>query len=1191
MTDFASSFLHNLNLEDPLLPPTSWESIPSESGHFHLPSPNPLSLRHASSVSEASLVRLAMNALQGFESSLVSVQKLSAAFRSDAADRTFHEVPSLWSRSSSTHALGNVLHSIGCSGLLVFLLGKFVDYFTKFDVEAGNEAKMCPPYSLVNQAFAVAVGKVVEGYICALDTLYASVGLRRSALPSAVGCLNSVVHCEVTLLEVYLHTQDLRSRIESLANICNLYGFRDCYSASGIEVLLARAKSEFCNFYRGGDLLTYLYTQLQVADPAHRPVLKFLFLRTCEPYFGFIRSWIFKAEISDPYDEFLVECIHSHYPDVETGISIDFPLATIRERDGVPVPCFLKDFVIPLFRAGQQLQVLAKLLQLCTFNAPKNHNYESFLPCWSGVSSKCPSYASPLTFSKGNIEAMVLSREYYYKRLHDRLQNLLTELEFRFQQVVPQESVPALLDYSGRSSAIAVLIPPLDDRFIAPSTDDDRESNVLDDDMDSDELSSRDGVRHNADAYESSECSSSTLSEEQNIYQNMTGFPSHTLGEDQTYLSALSFSMSTPVDTLQKPHRCADSCLLDENSRIGERKDACKHSHHKCLLTSQILDDQFSDCVTDKDRLERDYFEKQSVMDLEYKEGLKSHPTDFASQVNERIMGALKEGSSYFRKTILDSNALIEEAFGNVGPQKASYASDTFALRQLKVNYHNKFLSMNPMLTKNNFLHLTSRPGECCESDIGDSLPYFNFSQIKDPCKVFPVKVPVGLMDANASTTSVRSDHPVKQSFAKDDVLIERTIVSNLLPSADSTSDSKGDATVTNVSGGSCWESLLGRFNDTVVNKVEDYSESLTAIFDIPLDFIIDKCVLQEIMFQYKYVSKLTIKLLEEGFELQEHLLALRRYHFMELADWADLFIMSLWNHKWSITQADHRLSEIQSFLESSVQRSSCERDRNKDRLFVYLKGHDAVPLSASAIGVHSFNFLGLGYRVDWPISIVLTPDALKIYAKIFSFLIQVKLALFSLTDVWCQLKDLFHLASWNSHSEEHEKELSHFKALVKMRHQVHHFVSTLQQYVESQLSHVSWCRFLYSLKHKVKDMMDLQSVHMAYLLDSLHICFLSDETRPIACIIESILQCALDFRSCLTGRVCDAGTGQANLIARLSGINISQVISIKHTFDKSIKELHFCYLRSPKHGEFGLSHFWEYLNYNKYYSDTASMV
>lgn len=55
--------------------------------------------------------------------------------------------------------------------------------------------------------------------------------------------------------------------------------------------------------------------------------------------------------------------------------------------------------------------------------------------------------------------------------------------------------------------------------------------------------------------------------------------------------------------------------------------------------------------------------------------------------------------------------------------------------------------------------------------------------------------------------------------------------------------------------------------------------------------------------------------------------------------------------------------------------------------------------------GIHSFDFLGLGYRVDWPVSVILTPAALSIYSEIFSFLIQVKLAVFSLSDVWFSLK------------------------------------------------------------------------------------------------------------------------------------------------------------------------------------------
>lgn len=379
--------------------------------------------------------------------------------------------------------------------------------------------------------------------------------------------------------------------------------------------------------------------------------------------------------------------------------------------------------------------------------------------------------------------------------------------------------------------------------------------------MDSDELSTRDNV--------SSECSSSTISEEQNVFEQMTEFPNHIVGEEQKYLSALSFSMSIPVDTLQKPHGSGDSCHIDKSSGSCERKDAFEHSYHKGILTSQItmpgkskesnwphiLDVQFSDCLSDKDWPERDCFENQSVNDGEDKEGPRSHPMDFSSKVNERIMGALKEGSSYFRKRIVDSNALIEEAFGKIEHQNTSYTSNTFALRQWKVNYHNNFLSMNPMLTKNNFLHLM--PGERCRTDLGNPLAYFDFSYIKDPCKVFPVKVPAGLMDFGASTTSVRSDHHAKQGSAGDNVLIEKTIVSDFQRSSDSKGHAKGDASLTNVSGGSCWESLLGRFRDTVINRVEDHRESLAAIFDMPLDFIIDTCLLQEIMLQYPHLLAL----------------------------------------------------------------------------------------------------------------------------------------------------------------------------------------------------------------------------------------------------------------------------------------------------------------------------------------------
>ena len=40
------------------------------------------------------------------------------------------------------------------------------------------------------------------------------------------------------------------------------------------------------------------------------------------------------------------------------------------------------------------------------------------------------------------------------------------------------------------------------------------------------------------------------------------------------------------------------------------------------------------------------------------------------------------------------------------------------------------------------------------------------------------------------------------------------------------------------------------------------------------------------------------------------------------------------------------------------------------------------------------------------------------------------------------------------------------------------------------------------------------------------------------------------------------------------------QALSIERAFDRNLKELHLCYLKSPKHGEFGLSSLCGYLNY-----------
>ncbi|EOA23415.1 hypothetical protein CARUB_v10016596mg [Capsella rubella] len=1183
------SLLEKLKVDEPYLPPRNWESSPSATSRFLPPTPASATPSSSSSVSESSLVRLALNALQGVESSLISIEQLSSALCSEPADRTLHKIPSLWHRLSSTDALGQILRNIGCFGSLVFLLHKFVDHFTSLnldvetDIEGQGSYKICGNeeannkicYTLVNQAFAIAVRKVLEGYISGLDTLCASIELRRSSNivdgsdhgSSWLGCLTNVVHPKFTLLEVFLHTTELRTQIEALANICDLYDISLSYCTSPWECLIKEATTRFQGFYRGSNLLTYLYSQLQVADPPHSAMLKFLFLKTCEPYCEFIRSWIYKAELNDPYKEFIVECVSepTSFSWNKPGIS---PLETVREREGRFVPCFLNGLLVPILRAGQQLQVITKLLELCNLPASGHKKYTDLLPCWTYYSTSTPGCPSPLVFSKLHIEVMIKKRDDYYRRMQEKLGDFSKTFELFPGQVSGAISLPIISYGDGNEIQKSSVFLTLDESLLSPSTvaiDLTRDQS----DSYSDDQNIEDRWFSEIDASCSSECSSARDSFEASDL--LLDSQSPLVGPPKNYVSALRFSGASAGNCNQNLVQHSDSGYIDNNFvRKSEKADTSRQ------LMKTEPEESVEVCEDDKFRgplsieswplggLPRNPF----CVDKKSEEDYREDPQNVTgARMEERYLMNI-DGSKLLLNNISTSGTCPEH--------ETEHEKDT------KVNYPFEVLSMNPLL-RCDFL---SKHGNTSRRDHGKSLHWFDFSAVDDPSKTCIARIPVGFpIEFHKESHSPRIDRDchrdANQEFSIDRFQVEEPKVS----CSHLSSGLKGCAEeISNAFGGGRWEGMLCRSNNPETSAFSDCRHGSSVTFELPLDFVIDKCLLQEIHLQYNFVSKLSIKLLEEGFGLQEHLLALRRYHFMELADWADVFVVSLWHHKWIVTDADKRIAEIQGFLESSIQRSSCEQDTCKDRLYLY-QGQGTLHLPASTTGVRSFDFLRLGYRVDWPISIILTCDALKAYADVFGFLVQVKLAAYAVTDVWCSLKDVRHMMHENK-EKILKQELRWLNILIKLRHQINHFVTALQQYVHSELSHVSWSKFLHSLKHKVKDMMDLESVHMAYLSEALRICFLSEETRVISNIIENILQCALDFRSCLPRGMQSTGLVPNDFCTQTLGINTSQVKMVKQNFDKEMKELHKCHLRSPKHGKSGLTRFWDCLNFNLYYSD-----
>lgn len=92
-----------------------------------------------------------------------------------------------------------------------------------------------------------------------------------------------------------------------------------------------------------------------------------------------------------------------------------------------------------------------KLLELCDYAGRGDHTYEDFLPSCSGYLINYMAHASPMTFDKSRLRDLVTARKNYYNQMQEKLESLLTKLEFRNQQVMT-------LSYLSKSVFMFVLL-------------------------------------------------------------------------------------------------------------------------------------------------------------------------------------------------------------------------------------------------------------------------------------------------------------------------------------------------------------------------------------------------------------------------------------------------------------------------------------------------------------------------------------------------------------------------------------------------------------------------------------------------------------------------------------------------------------------------------------------------------------
>lgn len=344
------------------------------------------------------------------------------------------------------------------------------------------------------------------------------------------------------------------------------------------------------------------------------------------------------------------------------------------------------------------------------------------------------------------------------------------------------------------------------------------------------------------DVMELSESSSLENFEEQSEPEDLTHITDKRL--EPSYLSALSFFTN---DSLQKLPQDEISC----NSKpfLGEkceRKDPtveeqslllapeAKGTEIGCQLSDHILKNPFN--------IDQRNNENFSFLTIIHKLKVSGD-----SQMTEMLDCG---------ESILHKSASVQKA-----DSKHQYQDDTFQNSSSFSSwrmYHSNFFNMNPSLTKSSLFKPKSSTGERWHQK--EPLSCFDFTSVRDPCKLYTEKLDYRTTQHFGAELSVLTDSTGTTAISTSDLLdqeshdhksSEKEGKLSYASPVSSKSNAREVSSLANTNDGSGWVSLLGCSNITTNAAARYHGSSLVTVNEIPLDYILKKCLLDEILLQY----------------------------------------------------------------------------------------------------------------------------------------------------------------------------------------------------------------------------------------------------------------------------------------------------------------------------------------------------
>ena len=294
---------------------------------------------------------------------------------------------------------------------------------------------------------------------------------------------------------------------------------------------------------------------------------------------------------------------------------------------------------------------------------------------------------------------------------------------------------------------------------------------------------------------------------------------------------------------------------------------------------------------------------------------------------------------------------------------------------------------------------------------------------------------------------------------------------------------------------------------EAVLSKSAPCRSPFAQIFSSSLHLMIDE--------RYEQASKALLQLLTVRFRFDDHFNTVKNFFLMEAGDvlnefYSEVFSKIRANEYWQST----------SYLTSVFQDALRLRFPHLvSKITVGIRTEPRTIRNSS--NVQSVDVIYLQCAMKWPLTIIFDSKAQETYNAVFSFLLQVKRALWSLERL--RVKDLLKENSISDNKEPMEASsftrMKQPQSLASLRQKMYilrmkllHFVQSFHTYIMTRILHSSGLEFKAKL-HEAKDFEEILILHQEFLEKVFDRCLLSAKVGFAKEAITRILNLSLNLQ------------------------------------------------------------------------------